>query len=220
MGTILSNFQKIAISIFRASPLVNKFYLAGGTALAEYYIHHRKSEDLDFFSQEELSISSLKRFTVKVAKEMAMERTEYQHGFGLYTFFFYPKGEVAKYKIDFGQYPFGTIEPLKKFGGIQVESLYDIAVDKAHTISIRPRFRDFIDLYFILQENPGWNFRELTERGQEKFEIAVDPLQLGENLMLVKKQEDIPIMIKKVDVNSVRKFFLAEAKRLQSEIFY
>ena len=63
-------------------------------ALAEYYLQHRKSEDLDFFTQ--------------------------------------------------------------------VESLYDIAVDKAQTISVRPRSRD------------------LSRKSQEKFEIVVDPLQLGE----------------------------------------
>jgi hypothetical protein len=131
---------------------------------------------------------------------------------------FYPKGEVAKYKIDFGQYPFGTIEPLKKINGLLVETLYDIAVDKAHTISIRPRLRDFIDLYFILREKRDWDFRDLVQKGQEKFEIVVDPLQFGENLLQVSELSDMPIMLKEVDMRSVRKFFLAEAKKLQREI--
>ena len=218
MTTVLSNFQKKALALFKNSPLANNFYLAGGTALSEYYLHHRKSEDLDFFSQEELSILSLKRFSARLAKEVLMEKIEFQHGFGLYTFFFYPKGEVAKYKIDFGQYPFGTIEPLKNFGGIAVESLYDIAVDKAHTISIRPRLRDFIDLYFILQDKNNWDFGELLKKGQEKFEITVDPLQLGENLYTVKNIVDMPIMLKDLDIKAVRQFFLKEAKKLRAEI--
>lgn len=217
--SILGDFQKEALLLFRESILVKTFYLAGGTALAEYYLHHRKSEDLDFFTQEELNIESLKKFSASVAKKVPLDKIEYQHGFGLYTFFFYPKREVAKYKIDFGQYPFGTIEPSKRIEGISVESLYDIAVDKAHTVSVRPRFRDFIDLYLILQRNKEWNFRDLVKTGQEKFEIVVDPLQLGENLLAVRKMEDVPIMLIKIDFEEVKKFFLAEAKKLKNEIF-
>ncbi len=218
IGSILSNFQKEALSIFKKSPFAKDFYLAGGTALSEYYLHHRKSEDLDFFTQDELSIEGLKRFSKAVSSDIPLDKIEYQHGYGLYTFFFYPKGEVAKYKIDFGQYPFGTIEPLKNFNGVKVESLYDIAVDKAHTISVRPRFRDFIDLFLILEENHKWNFRDLVRRGQEKFEIVVDPLQLGENLLLVQELKDIPIMLKEVNFEEMKKFYLQEAKKLKKEI--
>lgn len=218
MRTILGNFQKKTLSLFKKTPLAKSFYLAGGTALAEFYLQHRKSEDLDFFTQEELSLLSLKKFAASVESLIPLDKVEYQHGFGLYTFFFYPKNEVAKYKIDFGQYPFGTIEKLKDIDGLQVESLYDIAVDKAHTVSIRPRLRDFIDLYFIFQSRKDWAFRELVQKGQEKFEIVVDPLQLGENLMQVDSLQDMPIMMKKVDMKKVRDFFRTEAKNLQKEI--
>lgn len=217
--SILSNFQQKALDLFQNSVLAKKFYLAGGTALSEYYLQHRKSEDLDFFTQEELDIVGLKKFTKAVANLVDIDKIEYQHGFGLYTFFFYPKGEVAKYKIDFGQYPFSTIEPVKNIRGIQVESLYDIAVDKVHTISIRPRSRDFIDCYFILAKRREWNFRDLTLKAREKFEIGVDPLQTAENLLLVKDLADLPIMLKDVDLKAVKKFFLTEAKKLKSEIF-
>lgn len=218
MKTILSDFQNKTLSLFKKTPLAKKFYLAGGTALSEFYLQHRKSEDLDFFTQEELSLPSLKRFAGSIESFVPLDKVEYQHGFGLYTFFFYPKGEVAKYKIDFGQYPFGPIENPKNIDGLLVESLYDIAVDKAHTVSIRPRLRDFIDLYFILEEKKDWRFRELTQKGQEKFEIVVDPLQLGENLMQVSSLQDMPIMMKEVDMKKVRRFFLTEAKNLREEI--
>ena len=219
MKTILSDFQKTTISLLKKTPLAKTFYLAGGTALSEFYLRHRKSEDLDFFTQEELSLPSLKKFVGSIESRVPLDKVEYQHGFGLYTFFFYPKGEVAKYKIDFGQYPFGTIEELRNIDELLVESLYDIAVDKAHTVSIRPRLRDFIDLYFILQKKKNWSFQELTQKGQEKFEIIVDPLQLGENLMQVSNLQDMPIMIKEVDMKKVQHFFLKEAKKLEKKIF-
>ena len=59
--------------------------------MAEYYLHHRKSEDLDFFTQDELSLSSLQKFVGSVQAHIQLDKIEYQHGFGLYTFFFIQK---------------------------------------------------------------------------------------------------------------------------------
>lgn len=216
--TILSDFQQTALSLFKKSPLVKKYYLAGGTALTEFYLRHRKSEDLDFFTQDELDLVSLQKFVSSIQSRIQLDKIEYQHGFGLYAFFLYPQKEVAKYKIDFGQYPFGTINPLRKIDCLLVEDLYDIAVDKTHTISVRPRLRDFIDLFLILQNNKDWHFEELLKRGQEKFEIVVDPLQLGENLLQVQTLSDMPIMLKDINMKEVKKFFLSQAKKLGLKI--
>lgn len=216
--SILSTFQKKVLIHLKKTLLVEKYYLAGGTALSEYYLHHRKSEDLDFFTSDEQDLENLRKFAQSIDKIFPLDKIDYQRGFGLFTFFFYPKNEVAKYKIDFGQFPFGTIEPLKIINGIQVESIYDIAVDKAHTISIRPRTRDFIDLYMILQDKKEWTFSELLKKGQEKFEIVVDPFQLGENLLSVKDLSAMPIMITDIDTKAVQKFFIAEAKKLKEQI--
>lgn len=218
--TILDDFQQKTLALFKRSIFAKNFYLAGGTALAEFYLKHRRSEDLDFFTQEELPLNSLKRFSVSLQTKLLVTKVEFQHGFGLYTFFFYLRDEKQPHKLDFGQYPFGTIEPLKNFAGLKVESLYDIAVDKAHTISIRPRLRDFIDLYFILNLKKDWELAELLTTGQEKFGIKVDPLQLGENLFQVKELADMPIMIKPVDMEAVKTFFLKEAKNLKTKIFH
>ena len=219
VASILSEFQTETLSLFKKTPLAKSYYLAGGTALAEYYLHHRKSEDLDFFTQDELSLPNLQKFVGSIQSHIQLDKIEYQYGFGLYTFFLYPKKEVAKYKIDFGQYPFSTINPLKKIDDLLVEDLYDIAVDKAHTISVRPRLRDFIDLFLILRNNKSWSLDELLRRGQEKFEISVDPLQLGENLLQVRTLGDMPIMLQDIDMKEVKKYFLAQAAKQSQKIF-
>lgn len=216
--SILSEFQKQVLALFKESPLAKNFYLAGGTALAEYYLHHRKSEDLDFFTQDELSLSSLQKFVGNIQSRILLDKIEYQHGFGLYSFFLYPTKEVAKYKIDFGQYPFGTINPLKKIDGLMVEDLYDIAVDKAHTISVRPRIRDFIDMFLILRNRKEWNFEELLRKAKEKFEIGVDPLQLGENLLQVRTLGDMPIMLQNINMKEVKDYFVKLAEKQRQKI--
>ena len=61
--SVLNDFQKEVLAVFCKTDLAKKFYLAGGTALSEFYFHHRKSEDLDFFTtEEELDIKELERF--------------------------------------------------------------------------------------------------------------------------------------------------------------
>ncbi|MBU1323180.1 nucleotidyl transferase AbiEii/AbiGii toxin family protein [Patescibacteria group bacterium] len=217
--SMLNDFQKEVLAIFCKTVLAKKFYLAGGTALSEFYFHHRKSEDLDFFTEEELDIRELERFVNLIGKKISLEKVEYQHGFGLYTYFFYPKSETIKHKIDFGQYPFPLIEKPKRLAGLQIEALYDIAVDKTHTISVRPRLRDFVDLYFIFQEKKEWNLKDLLQKAFEKFGIKVDPLQLGESLFQVKNLEDMPIMLKKFDRQTMENFFLTEARKLEKKIW-
>ena len=52
--SILSQNQKDILAIISKDKLIcDNFYLTGGTALAEFYLHHRLSEDLDFFSENE-----------------------------------------------------------------------------------------------------------------------------------------------------------------------
>lgn len=216
--TILNQFQTKALVDFKKSNLSKKFYLSGGTALSEFYLHHRLSEDLDFFTQQELNLDELKKFINVVCKNIPVKKIEFQHGYGLYTFFITTKtGE--KHKIDFGQYPFGPIEKLKNFSGLLVEGLFDIAVNKAQTIASRPRLRDFIDLYFIIKQKPEWSFQKLLKKSFEKFEMRADVLQVGQNLLEVEKQIDMPFMIQKIDMDKVRDYFLNEAKKLGSSIF-
>lgn len=218
--TILNSFQKQTLYIFGKSFLHDKFYLSGGTALAEFYLQHRLSEDLDFFTQGELDLEELKKFIHLVARKNEISTVEFQHGFGLYTFFLLDKNKKFKHKIDFGQYPFEPIEELKKIGGILVESMYDIAVNKAHTIAFHPRLRDFIDLYCILQKKKNWTFSEVLNKSFAKFEMKVDALQLGENLLQVETLKDMPVMVKKIDMDKMKIFFLSEAKKLDKKIFH
>lgn len=217
--SILNSFQKKVLSLFAKTSLTKKYYLSGGTALAEYYLHHRRSEDLDFFTEQELDLDELKRFILIIKRNSKIDKVEFQHGFGLYTFFLIGAGDSSKNKIDFGQYPFSPIEKPKSINGISVESLYDIAVNKAQTIAFRPRLRDFIDLYCILRVEKQWNFQELLHRSFEKFEMKADALQIGENLLLVKSLKDMPIMVKKINLRDVEAFFIREAGKLKKAIW-
>jgi hypothetical protein len=55
----LTPLQKEFIEILASLPDKDEFYLAGGTALAEYYLGHRLSFDLDFFTYSDLRADKL-----------------------------------------------------------------------------------------------------------------------------------------------------------------
>lgn len=50
---LLSPLQKRILASLSQIPDLIQFYLTGGTALAEFYLGHRKSFDLDIFTGEE-----------------------------------------------------------------------------------------------------------------------------------------------------------------------
>jgi predicted nucleotidyltransferase component of viral defense system len=52
--TILTPQQLNFLELASQEPQITKrFYLTGGTALAEFYLKHRLSEDIDLFTQEQ-----------------------------------------------------------------------------------------------------------------------------------------------------------------------
>jgi len=68
---------------------------------------------------------------------------------------------------------------------LEVESLFDIAVNKIFTIYQKPRSRDFIDIYFILKEK-NWFVADLLKNAKIKFDWHIDPTQLGTQPLLSK----------------------------------
>ena len=63
------------------------------------------------------------------------------------------------------------------------------------------------------------DFSGIIKKSFEKFEMQADALQVGQNLLEVEKQIDMPIMIKKINMNKVKEFFFREAQKLENKIF-
>ena len=84
VSTVLTKSQQKLLDLFNSEQsLLKRFYLTGGTALAEFYLKHRYSEDLDFFSEEEFSLLPLQGFIKKAEKILNSKKVEYQNFLGL-----------------------------------------------------------------------------------------------------------------------------------------
>jgi|GEM_PF-6045335 len=129
--------------------------LDGGTALAAYYLHHRESEDLDFFSDPGLNAPA---FGETVREAAAAEGVSLEafggQSLGMTTYTARGEGEPENgVKLQFAvQSPF-RLEPLESVAeGIRISSFRDICAGKLHAVCDRLAHRDFYDLYVILTE--------------------------------------------------------------------
>ena len=120
--------------------------------------------------------------------------------------------------MEFTFFPFERIDKKNKIGDLYIDSLLDIAVNKVFTIYQKPRSRDFIDLYFILQKDRKLYLDELVKKAQIKFGNYIDPIQLGAQYMKAKELKDFPKMLADVKENDWQEFFISEAKKLSSKI--
>lgn len=213
-ASILTPFQKNVLHQVAKSLLSERFYLTGGTALAEFYLHHRLSEDLDFFSEEEFALLSIQVFIKKLKVRLKLTKTEYRNQFGLHTFFLHQNLDVLK--IDFNYYPFPRIAKGIRYEKVEVDSLRDIAVNKLQTIATQPRSRDFIDLYCIIKKT-GWTINELKLQARNKFDWSVDAIQLGSRMLQIKELKDYPHMLITFDYKECEEFWLIEAAKLKKE---
>lgn len=214
--TILTPLQKqVIISLSKDTHFLNRFYFTGGTALAEYYLKHRLSEDLDFFSPEEIDSLWLTILANKLKKYIGASEVDIQQAFNR-TLIFYTIGREVL-KTEFTYFPFVQIEKPKVIDAIKVDSLIDIAVNKFFTLYQSPAARHFIDLYLIMKTKKiKWD--KLKKLARIKFDVHIDPLQLGSQFMAAADVRDLPKMLINLSEKEWRNYFVKRARELKSEI--
>lgn len=216
--SVLKKHQKDFLGLVLGEPyLLKRFYWTGGTVLSEFYLRHRESQDLDFFSEkEEIHLPSINKFIGVAGLKLRAKKITHRRFLGLHTYLL--TLPTAKLKVDFSHYPFPRIDRRKKWMGLEIDSLEDIAANKIQTLSTNPRERDFVDLYFILKRR-GFSLNKLVLSAKAKFDWHLDPLQLGQVFTQVVAVKDVPKMLIPFDRKEMENFFLRLAKSLEKEIF-
>ena len=192
--------------------LYRQFYFSGGTALSEFYLQHRFSEGLDFFSENDFDVADLNLFLQAHKGDFGVKMLQYQQSFNR-NLFFLDFSKEQPLKVEFTYYPFPRLEIGMSFGSLSVDSVLDIAVNKTFTITQKARGRDYFDLFEINQKY-GFDFKNLLKLAHQKFDYPINDLQLGKNLVKVTAFSDDPILIKQVDKKAVEEYFLNQARQL------
>jgi predicted nucleotidyltransferase component of viral defense system len=213
---IITSTQKLFLDLIsHSSYIIDNFYLSGGTALVGFYLPYRYSEDLDFFSLDEVDIQEIIIFLKSIKPQLGYNHFDFNTSFNRNLIFLHFSDQVLK--LEFTYYPFPQIDKSHKFQNITIDSVLDIAVNKLFTIYQKPRSRDFIDLYMI-QDKYHYDINSLILKAKSKFDWHVDPIKLGSQFLLSSELRDYPNLVKPLDPNIWQKHFYREAKSLSSKI--
>ena len=213
----LTSRQEQFLGLVLQEPYVLKnFYLSGGTALSSWYLHHRESNDLDFFSNQPFDYDHLSTWLKTSQKTIGYHSIVIDEDFGFMTTNLrYSDGSMLK--IDFNRYAVKKVQPGLIWKGLEIDSLYDITVNKLSTISSRARTRDYVDLYFIFQKHK-FDLDKLVSDVRKKFSEVIDPLLLTKNFLKVVEYTDYPKMLVPFDKKSMENFYEDLAKQLKPKI--
>jgi len=174
---IVTKQQKKILQAFAQIPDSERFYLSGGTALADFYLAHRKSFDLDLFTTESGLVypfslaleNSLKvELAMKVVRRME-SFVEFEIGY---------MGEETRVQLAYDS-PFRFADPVDSDLGIKVNDYEDLVADKLLAFYGRAEPRDAIDLYFILADDDIWRLAGLAGRKDPGFDLYWLAVALG-----------------------------------------
>ena len=151
---ILTETQSKLLSI--VALFSKKFGLVGGTAIA-LHLGHRESLDFDLFSFNGFNNYSIK---TKISQNSAID-TVLVNKKGEYTFL------IGGVKFTFFQFPYKIIYSEYLGNIVKLPDLLTLAAMKAFALGRRAKWKDYVDLYFILKGH--CTVSEITIKGVEIF---------------------------------------------------
>ena len=187
-------------------PFADRFYLAGGTALA-LRLGHRVSVDLDFFSDvDEVGDDSRAEIVAAFKQRRATEVLENVFGNLLM--------KVEDTHVGFFSYGYPLLEPPAELLGVRVAGLLDIGMMKLDALISRGARKDYYDLYFIARQIP---LEEMLHQGPVKYPYAHDYEIMALTSLTDFDNADRDVAVETFDRapwEAVKDFFVAEARRL------
>lgn len=133
-----------------------EYYLVGGTAIA-LYLGHRQSVDFDMFKLGTINHKkNLERITQSGFDYQITRRVPEQMNCLL-----------NGVKLTFFQYPFDVKATKKDGTPFRIPSLLDLAAMKAYALGRRSKWKDYVDLYFLLTEH--FSMEQICARAADIF---------------------------------------------------
>ena len=132
------------------------FYLVGGTAIA-LYLGHRRSIDFDLFSYSRLRKSDIWRKLSKVPyrQKRISEDIDQLH---LY---------INEIKVTFFNYPYLVEHPVNVEKVVNMPSLLTLAAMKAFALGRRAKWKDYVDLYFLIKNQ--FSINEINDEAKRLY---------------------------------------------------
>ncbi len=202
-SSILSPLQIEFLEQFFSSAVGKKFFLTGGTALAAYYLEHRYSEDIDLFTVDDAALEQAQHEITAIGQRLlAPSKVAVAAPSFRKVYLNHPQETLRVDLVRDIDVQFGT-HPL--FGNVIVDALENIGANKVTAIFGRTVSKDFVDLYFLLQG--GLEFEKLLAMAKEK-DGGLTEFYLAGMMRQVRNLERLPRMIKPLDLQALKQFYL------------
>lgn len=217
MKSILTPFQKEILEIVcQEKYITDNFWLAGGTALSEFYLQHRLSEDFDFFTDKKSNLDNLKTILEPALKKIKAKSVEYRTA-QMSKIFFLNSSQKETVKTDFNYFPFPKFGKMKDYHGLKIASFFDIAISKLDAILTREKARDFVDFYFIQKQKP-FTIKSLLNKLKIQYGVSFDSLFVSGCFYKAKIVKDYPKMLVPFDKEEMIGYFVDLARSQKSKI--
>jgi len=215
---IISAFQKKILTSLQNLPDFSYFYLTGGTALADFYLGHRKSYDLDIFTTESGLVES---FSWDVEKELRNHGVDFKVIRRLSTFTEFELAEKDdETRLHFAyDSPYRLGKPVASDISIKVSDYKDLITDKLLAFFGRTEPRDAVDLYFILKEEDIWQLVQLASQKDPGFDLYWLAVAFEKTLDFPDDIKRWPVeMLKDIDVSEVKSDFSRLAEEMLDKL--
>lgn len=180
----------------------SRFYLVGGTAIA-LYLGHRESLDFDLFRQKSFKNVSIKKEIDdwNFDYQLLVERADQIHFI------------VNSVKVTFFEFPY-EIKTNTTFENIfKLPDLLTLAAMKAFALAGRGKWKDYVDLYFIIKDH--YSVKEISSKAKGLFGSSFNPLLFIKQLCYFDdiSYSEIPVFLPSFEVSEeeVKEFLISVA---------
>ena len=215
---ILTPVQREALALFATLPDQERFYLTGGTALAEFFLGHRLSFDLDLFTTEETLIVPFSRHLESAFQGQGW-KVDVVRRFSSYVEIVLGAGE-DELRLDLAlDSPFRFAPPVRSEYGVWVNDYEDLQAEKVLAYYGRAEPRDAVDLYFLLQEEAPEHLMGLAAQKDPGFDRYWFAVALNRAQQFPDELERWPVkMLKPFEPKRLKTLFHSLALQIMEEI--
>ena len=132
-----------------------EFYLVGGTAIA-LHLGHRRSIDFDLFKQGRLVLSRILNKISTFQPYTVTRRVEEQLNLS-----------INDVKLTFFEYPYPIVANCRFEDIVKLPDLLSLASMKAFALGRRSKWKDYVDLYFLLKDH--YSVKQIVEASENIY---------------------------------------------------
>lgn len=177
------------------------FYMAGGTAIA-LHLGHRRSIDFDLFTMSNLVKHRIKGKLLQIPFRQVPIFEDYDQ----------LDLQINNVKITYFSYPYPIMHPVKVESVITIPTLLSLASMKAFALGRRAKWKDFVDMYFILHDH--FTIAEISRECEKTFKGQFSEKLFRQQLAFHKDidfTEPVEFLGEQIPDSTIKEFLIEKA---------